>query len=169
AVGGMLAALVGAVAVLSVVKLTTSPGAHEAEPPHAAAGSATATLVSEPTGAARPDDFPIKAAACARFEATRDWQGLRDCAGKLAGLGARDQATQDKAEAFRVKAVKETAAEADSARMQDALRDGKLREAQKQLQAIDAGSVYWNSANDAFKAAEAPAVHQNPRKAPALV
>jgi hypothetical protein len=106
-----------------------------------------------------------KAAACAELEVAKDWQGLRDCSGELASLGAKDKSSKDKAEEFRVKAVKETAAEAAAARLQEALRDGNLREAQKQLKAVGADSVYWTAANEGFKTAETRAIDDNRRKA----
>ena len=122
-------------------------------------GSAT------PTGSAKAEDFKAKAAACAELEVSKDWQGLRDCASELASLGAKDRASKDKAEEFRIKAVKENAAEAAASRLQEALRDGNLREAQKQLKSVGPDSVYWNNTNDAFKAAEARVVEDNRRKA----
>jgi len=124
----------------------------------------TATGSAAPTGA-KAEDFKTKAAACAELEVSKDWQGLRDCASELASLGAKDKPSKDKAEEFRVKAVKETAAEGAAAKLQEALRDGNLREAQKQLKSVGPESVYWNGVNDAFKAAEARAIDENRRKA----
>jgi ABC transport system ATP-binding/permease protein len=142
-----------AAAVPAVATTTPGPG------PGSAAPSGTASP------AARAEDFKAKAAACAELEVTKDWQGLRDCASELGSLGAKDKPSKDRAEEFRVKAVKETAAEGAAAKLQEALRDGNLREAQKQLKSVGSDSVYWNGVNDAFKAAEARAVDENRRKA----
>jgi len=130
-----------------------------------APGSGSAAPSSTAAPAAKAEDFKAKAAACAELEVTKEWQGLRDCASELASLGAKDKASKDKAEEFRVKAVKETAAEGAAAKLQEALRDGNLREAQKQLKSVGADSVYWNGVTEAFKAAEGRAVDENRRKA----
>jgi pSer/pThr/pTyr-binding forkhead associated (FHA) protein len=133
--------------------------------PAVATNPTTTTNPTTASGSAKPEDFKTKAAACAELEVAKDWQGLRDCAGELGSLGAKDKSSKDKAEEFRVKAVKETAAEAAAARLQEALRDGNLREAQKQLKAVGADSVYWSAANEGFKTAETRAVDDNRRKA----
>src|SRR5204862_7274261 len=66
------------------------------------AAPAVATTAANPpataTGSAKPEDFKAKAAACAELEVAKDWQGLRDCSGELASLGAKDKSSKDKAE-----------------------------------------------------------------------
>jgi hypothetical protein len=148
------------------VRPTVSENA-AAAPAVATTGTATTSPSgsSAPTGSARFEDFRTKAAACAKLEVAKDWPGLRDCAGELAKVGSTDKASKDKAEAFWANADKEIAAEAAASRMQDALRDGNLREAQKQLKTVGSDSVYWTAMNDGFKAAEARAVEDNRRKA----
>src|SRR5262249_9402818 len=80
------------------------------------------------------------------------------CAGELAALGAKDRASRDRAEELRVEAARETAAEVAAARVREALREGNLREAQKQLRSIGPDSVYWTGASAALRAAEAHAI-----------
>ena len=119
--------------------------------------------------AGRTADAKAKAQACAELEVNKKWQDLRDCAGELAQVGGKDKGVHDKAEEFRVKAVKEMAASLASGKVKDAVTDGNLREAQKQLKTIGPDSVYFVAANDAFRAAEAKVVDENRRKAQGLV
>jgi ABC transport system ATP-binding/permease protein len=119
--------------------------------------------------AARTADAKAKAQACAELEVNQKWQELRDCASELANLGAKDKSVHDKAEEFRQKAVKETSASFASGKVKDAITEGNLREAQKQLKTIGQDSFYFPAANDAFHAAEAKAVDDNRRKAQAFL
>jgi serine/threonine-protein kinase len=123
-----------------------------------------------PAGSERAaEDAKAKAAHCAELEANQKWQDLRDCASDLAILAARDRSVAPKAEEFRQKAIKETAASLAATKLKDALAEGNLREAQKQLKTIGADSFYSPAANDAFRAAEAREVDENRKKAQALV
>lgn len=163
AAGGVAAAVLGALAVLSVVKLAGGSAAIAR-----ARDPAPATTIADPGGAATPDEVAAKAVACAELEVAKEWHRLEDCAGELAGL-ATDRSSKDKAEALRSKAVEEAAAQAAEARLQDALRAGRLREAKEQLASLGPGSWYWAGLDDAFQAAEARAVDENRRKALGLV
>ncbi len=110
-----------------------------------------------------------KAKACAGLEVNQQWQDLRDCASELAAFAGHDRSVQAKAQEFRVKAVKEMASSLATDKVKDALAEGDLREAQKQLKLIGPDSVYFSSTSDAFRASEAVAVDENRRRAQALV
>jgi len=125
---------------------------------------------AEPAGAtAKSGDAKATAARCAELEVNQKWQDLHDCAGDLAGQAAKDRQMTGKAEEFRVKAVKETNASLAATKLRDALTEGNLREAQKQLKAIGTDSFYSSTSSEAFRAAEAKVVDENRRKAQALV
>jgi pSer/pThr/pTyr-binding forkhead associated (FHA) protein len=145
------------------------------QPPDATAMVAVAPPVEDAAAAAVPppvnpdgDKGRQKAAHCQELEAQKDWQKLRDCAGELGVLGAKDKAVHDQAEAFRVKAVKETSNDAAAAKVQVALRDGNLREAQKQLKTIGPDSVYLATSSDAYHTAENRAAEASRVKAQAM-
>jgi ABC transport system ATP-binding/permease protein len=139
-----------------------------AQPPEDAAGTGPKTVES-PGATARTADAKATAARCAELEVNQKWQDLHDCAGELATLAAKDRTVTPKAEEFRQKAVKETNASLAATKLKDALAEGNLREAQKQIKVIGSDSFYSPASNDAFRAAEARAVDENRRKALALV
>ena len=118
---------------------------------------------------AKADDAKAKAAACAELEVNQKWQELRNCAAELAGIGTKDKVLRDKAEEFRGKSVKETAASLAADKLKTALGEGNLREAQKQLKSIGPDSVYYNASGDAFRGAETRAIDDNRRKAAAML
>jgi hypothetical protein len=128
-----------------------------------AAVAPTAPEPASPTP--KTADPKAKAQQCAELEVNQKWQDLRDCAGELLGLGPKDKSIRDKAEEFRVKAVKEMSAALAATKLKEALAEGNLREAQKQLKNIGQDSAYFPATNDAFRAAEAKAVDDNRRKA----
>jgi serine/threonine-protein kinase len=131
-----------------------------------------------PTGSSDPagdtakagyGDAKATAAHCAELEVNQRWQDLHDCASELAGLAGRNRSVAAKAEEFRQKAVKETNAALAATKLKDALAEGNLREAQKQLKTIGTDSFYSETSSEAYHAAEAKAVEENRRKALALV
>jgi pSer/pThr/pTyr-binding forkhead associated (FHA) protein len=129
---------------------------------------------TEPAGqTAQPGktgDAKAKAQTCAEFEVAQKWQELRDCAGELSVLaGKGDHAVSAKADEFRQKAVRETAASLAASKLKDAITEGNLREAQKQFKSIGTDSFYFQTSNDAFRGAEGKTVDENRRKALALV
>jgi serine/threonine-protein kinase len=109
------------------------------------------------------DKGRLKAAHCRELAANMDWQKLRDCASELAALGIID-----KADELRGLAMREASNEAAAGRVQSALREGNLREAQKQLKTITPDSVYLVATLKLFHAAETQAVEDNRRKALAM-
>ena len=161
-----------AVAALPV----TSPDAAVNAAVNAAANAAVADAraAGDPQGptqggaAAAGLDPEQKAAICLALEARRDWQGLRDCASELAALAGSDPAVRDRTGQLRQKAVMEVAAAISADKAQAALREGNLREAQKQLKAIPPDSASWPAVGDALRAAEAQAVEDARRRAQAL-
>ncbi|HEX7841636.1 MAG TPA: FHA domain-containing protein [Kofleriaceae bacterium] len=130
-----------------------------------AVDAAVATIDHSPPAGADADKSRQKAAHCQELEANKDWQNLRNCAGELAVMGAKDKGFKDQAEAFRTKSVREAGNEVAASKAQSALRDGNLREAQKQLKTIGPDSVYFATSNDAFRAAETKASEDDRRKA----
>jgi pSer/pThr/pTyr-binding forkhead associated (FHA) protein len=143
----------------AMVAVATNPGNPAAPSEDAAAAAADHPPVKPDTGTERGQ----KTTHCQELEAQKDWQGLRDCASQLSTLGARDRA-----EEFRVKAVKETGNALADEKIRKAIHDGNLKEAQRLLKAMGQDSVYWAKLNEAYKAAEGPAAEDNPRRAPAV-
>ena len=108
-------------------------------------------------------DKAQKVTHCQELEAQKDWQGLRDCASQLGALGAKDRA-----EEFRVKAVKETNNALADEKIRKAIHDGNLKEAQRLLKGIGQESVYWAKLNEAFRASEGQVAEDSKRKAQSL-
>lgn len=148
------------------------------------AGSAISATVNEPQAVGTVAEIPTvvtvdhppvrpndeaeqdkvqKAARCAELEVQKDWDKLRHCASELATLGAKDKARE-----FRAKAVKGITSSLAADKVQQALRDGNLQEAQKQLKNIDTDSVYFTKMSDALRSAETKAIDEVRRKAQAL-
>ncbi|HEX3482957.1 MAG TPA: FHA domain-containing protein [Kofleriaceae bacterium] len=150
---------------------TAAAAVPAAQVPEDAAGSGSpGPRTVEPAAAtAKSGDAKAAAARCAELEVNQKWQDLHDCAADLVGLAAKDRSVATKAEEFRQKAVKETNASLAAAKLKDALAEGNLREAQKQIKAIGTDSFYSSTSSEAFRTAEAKVVDENRRKAQALV
>ncbi|HEX3766420.1 MAG TPA: FHA domain-containing protein [Kofleriaceae bacterium] len=142
------------------------------KPPVDTAAATTGTEKTAGTpgtaGTVKNADAKAKAQQCAELEVNQKWQDLHDCAAELAALASKDRSVAPKADEFKLKAVKETAASLASGKVKDAVGEGNLREAQKQLKTIGNDSVYFPAASETFHAAEARAVEENRRKAQAM-
>jgi len=147
----------------SAAVVPTQPQPTPSGPGSAAAVDDSAAPQPVQPGAVKSDDIK----ACVELEVKQKWQELHDCAAELAvrGAAAKDKAIHDKAEEFRQKAVRETAAAIATDKFQAAVRDGNLREGQKQLRAIGVDSVYYAASSETFRAAETRAIDDNRRKA----
>jgi ABC transport system ATP-binding/permease protein len=138
-------------------------------PNPAGPGSKTAEPAAATAMTAKSGDAKAAAARCAELEVNQKWQDLHDCAGELAALAGKDRSVTTRAEEFRQKAVKETNASLAATKLKDALAEGNLREAQRQIKVIGTDSFYSSTSGEAFHAAETKAVEDNRRKAVALV
>jgi serine/threonine protein kinase len=156
----------------------TVPGAPAANP--ATANPATANPapgVSTPSASQVAQAVPASAAGagtgefarrqklgrCAELEAQKAWRALDDCASELGKLGVAD-----KAEQLHATARQELANQQQADRVQQALRDGSLKDAQAALRQIGSGSVYLAALRDAFARAEQQRADDARRKAQGL-
>lgn len=149
------------------------PGAPAASPdaarpaPTAAPPSASQVAASAPASPAGSGtgefDRRQKLGRCAELESQKAWRALDDCASELGKLGAAD-----KAEQLHATARQELANQQQADRVQQALRDGSLKDAQAALRQIGAGSVYLAALRDAFTRAEQQRADDARRKAQGL-
>ena len=120
---------------------------------------------STPAPATNPgaSEASQKLSRCDELQAQKAWKALDDCASELAKLGAADRAQQ-----LRSTARQERQNEIQSDKVQQALRDGNLKDAQAALRQIDASSVYAASTRANFAKAEQQRVDDAKRKAQSL-
>jgi serine/threonine-protein kinase len=97
---------------------------------------------------------------CIELQARRDWQALDDCATKLEAFGATDRTRE-----LHRTAKRETANQIDAGKVQQALRDRDLKQAEVTLEVLGPDSVYYASLRDAFRKVEAPLIEETRRKA----
>jgi len=97
---------------------------------------------------------------CIELQARRDWQALDDCATKLDAFGVTDKARE-----LHDKAKQEAGNEVRARNVQQALRDGNLKQAEATLRAIGPDSVYYASLHKVFAKAESTMLEDARRKA----
>jgi hypothetical protein len=137
------------------------------------AGSAGPALVVMVDAAASPaagdtdQAWKQKAATCAELDANQRWQELIDCASELASLGSQDKAVSDRAEELRARAARQAAAAVAAGKVQVALREGNLREAQRWMRAVPPDATSFPATLEAFRAAQRQAIEDNRRRAQA--
>ena len=145
-----------------------APGAATTPGAAGTAGTAATAGTAGTAGTVKNADAKAKAQQCAELEVNQKWQDLLDCSAELTALAAKDRSVTSKADEFKQKSMKETAASLASGKVKDAVVEGNLREAQKQLKTIGNDSVYFPAASETFHAAEARAIEDNRRKAQGL-
>jgi serine/threonine-protein kinase len=167
------AAQSGAALPGAVPAVVSPPGAALAAVPAGDGAPTTATAATPAAmAAALPPGVDPRIAdkfdLCVSYEKNRAWGALKGCAADLAALAATDPAIRGRADQIRARADKESGYAVSADRMQLAIDDRRLLDAQKFLKAIPAESVYWTRSSDRFRAAETAAVDENRRKAQSL-
>ena len=160
----------------AVPAVVSPPGAALAAVPAGDGAPTTATAATAAAPAATAAPLPPgvdpriaeKFDLCVSYEKNRAWGALKGCAADLAALAANDPAIRSRTDQIRARADKESGYAVSADRMQLAIDDRRLLDAQKFLKAIPAESVYWARSSDRFRAAETAAVDENRRKAQSL-
>jgi pSer/pThr/pTyr-binding forkhead associated (FHA) protein len=129
-----------------------------------AVGSENPAATVKPDKPDKPDklDDPKakKLAECSELLANQKWQDLRDCAGGLETLGAKDKAKE-----YKDLVVRESKYELIAGDIRRLLHERNLQEAQKLLLRIPPESYYHQPLHGEFAKAEASAIGNETKKA----